>query len=234
MTNEALILEKLAKIESQLEPIVKSRQALLEFKEDMTPLGNIMVKLFIEELQEVEASFQIEDMMLFVKRLVRNIRNLTWTLKQLENIIEFINDLEPLMKSAVPQIIEHLDTMERRGVFRIITAMLDVRAKIADAYSPEDIEQIGDGVVAMLKVAKKFADPKAVAFIERFAEMTSDVDLSKAKKASPMNLVAAGFNSEVKEGLGVILELTKAMAKLKPNVQLEGDVKLPAAPPKSR
>ncbi len=234
MTNEALILEKLARIESQLEPIVKSRQAFLEFKEDLTPLGNTMVKLFIEELQEVETSFQIEDMMLFVKRLARNIRNLTWALKQLENIIEFINDLEPLMKSAVPQLIEHLDIMERRGVFRIITAMLDVRAKIADAYSPEDIEQIGDGAVAMLKVAKKFADPKAVAFIERFAEMTSDVDLSMAKKASPMNLVAAGFNSEVKEGLGVILELTKAMAKLKPNAQLVGEDKLTTYPQTGR
>ncbi|MDA8139463.1 MAG: DUF1641 domain-containing protein [Desulfobacteraceae bacterium] len=215
MTNEELILAKLEKIEAQLEPMTKSQQALLELKEDIVPLGNTAVKLLIQELREVEAGFQLEDLLLFVKRLVRNIRNLNWGLKQLENIIDFINDLEPLMKSAVPQVIAHLDQLERRGVFRIIRAMLDIRAKIADAYTPEDIEQIGDGAVNVLRLAKKFAEPKTVAFMERLTQMTSEIDLTQAPKVGPMGLAAAGFNNEVKEGLGVILELTKAMAKLK-------------------
>jgi uncharacterized protein YjgD (DUF1641 family) len=216
MTNEELILAKLEKMESQLEPIVKTQQAMLELKEDLIPLSNTAVKLLIEELKEVEAGFQLEDLMGFVKRVVRNIRNLTWTLKQIENIIEFINDLEPLMKSAVPQIIEHLDQLERRGVFRIIRAMLDVRAKIADAYTPDDIDKIGDGAVNALRLAKKFADPKVLVFLERFAQMTSEIDLTNTPKVGPMRLAAAGFNGDVKEGIGVLLELTKAMAKLKP------------------
>lgn len=215
MTNEELILAKLEKIEAQLEPLAKSQEALLELKQDLIPLGNTAVKLLIEELREVEAGFQLEDLMLFVKRLVRNIRNLNWALKQLENVIDFINDLEPLMKSAVPEIIAHLDQLERRGVFRIIRSMLDIRAKIADAYTPEDIEQIGDGAVNALRLAKKFAEPKTVAFMERLTHLTSELDLARAPKVGPIGLAAAGFNNDVKEGLGVILELTKAMAKLK-------------------
>jgi len=217
MTNEELILAKLENLENQIAPLVKSRDALLELKEDILPLSNTATKLLIDELQEVEAGFQLEDLMDFVKRLVRNVRNLTWTLKQLENIIEFINDFEPLLKSAVPQLIHHLDQLEQRGVFRIIKAMLDVRAKIADAYSPEDIERIGDGAVAALGLAEKFADPNTIAFMERLTQMTAEMDLSRAPKAGPMKLAAAGFDSQVKEGLGVVLELTKAMAKLKPN-----------------
>lgn len=217
MTNEALILERLERIEARLEPLAKAQEALLELKEDVVPLSNTAIKLLIEQLQEVEAGFQLEDLLHFTKLLMRNIRNLTWTLKQLENLIEFFNDLEPLLKSAVPLAIEHLDTLERRGVFRIIKAMLDVRAKVADEYTPEDIDQIGDGAVAALRVAKIFADPRAMAVIEGLARITSEIDLANAPKAGPMKLAAAGFDNEVKQGLGILLELTRAMARLKPN-----------------
>ena len=63
--------------------------------------------------------------------------------------------------------IEHLDDLERKGVFRIIKAMLDVRAKVAAEYDHHDIEQISDGAVAMLRLAKNLSDPKVLAFMEK-------------------------------------------------------------------
>jgi hypothetical protein len=143
MTNEELILQKIEKIEAQLEPIVKSREALLEMKEDLIPLSNTAVHLFIEELQEIEAGFTLEDLLHLFKHGARSIRNFVWMIKMLDNMIEFATDVEPLLKSAVPLAIEHLDQLERRGVFRIIKAMMDVRAKVADAYTPEDVDMIG-------------------------------------------------------------------------------------------
>ncbi|MGD8251836.1 MAG: hypothetical protein PVH30_00830 [Desulfobacterales bacterium] len=219
MTNEELILQKIEKIEAQLEPIVKSREALLEMKEDLIPLSNTAVHLFIEELQEIEAGFTLEDLLHLFKHGARSIRNFVWMIKMLDNMIEFATDVEPLLKSAVPLAIEHLDQLERRGVFRIIKAMMDVRAKVADAYTPEDVDMIGDGAVALLRVLKKFSDPKALAFLEKMADLPAQVNLQNAQKAGFFRMAAAGFDGEVKEGLGVMLELTKAMAKLKTNGQ---------------
>lgn len=217
MTNEELILQKLEKIEAQLEPIVKSREQMLELKDDLLPLSNQAVHLFISELQEIEAGFTLEDLLVLIKQSARNVRNFVWMLKMMDNFIEFATDIEPLLKSAVPQMIEHLDVLERRGVFRIIKAMLDVRAKVADAYTPDDVEAIGDGAVALLGILKKFSDPQALAFMEKMAELPGHVDLQKAQKAGFFKMAAAGFDDEIKEGLGVVLELTKAMAKLKRN-----------------
>ncbi|MDO8970948.1 MAG: DUF1641 domain-containing protein [Saprospiraceae bacterium] len=156
-------------------------------------------------------------MFLLIKQTMRSMRNLIFAMKTLDNIIEFINDMEPLLKSAVPKLIESLDEMERQGVFRILKATLEFRSKIAAEYDADDIEKIGDGVVAMLGLAKKLTDPKALAFLEKAASLPAIVDLSKSRDIGPMGLISAGFNSEIKQGLGVLMELTKAMGKMKNN-----------------
>ena len=79
----------------------------------------------------------------------------------------------------------------------------------------EDIDKIGDGAVAAMGLAKKLGDPKTLAFLEKAVGMLAEVDLSASKKVGPFGLVSAGFNDEIKEGLGVLMQLTKAMGHLK-------------------
>jgi uncharacterized protein YjgD (DUF1641 family) len=217
MTNEELILKKLEDLEAKIDPFVKSREILMELKEDLMPLQNQAIQLIIRELQDVEAGFQLDDVFLLIKQAMRSIRNLVFAMKTLDNIVEFITDIEPLLKSAVPKIIESLDEMERQGVFRMLKATLDLRSKIAAQYDADDIEKIGDGLVVMLGLVKKLTDTKALAFLEKAAALPANVDLSKSREISPMGLISAGFNSEIKQGLGVLMELTKAMGKMKDN-----------------
>ena len=215
MTDNEVILKKLEDIEAQIAPLVKASKTLNELKEDLIPIGNQATAILINELQEIESGFQLEDLLTLVKQTMRNTRNFNFLLKQSASIIEFVKDLEPLLKSAVPQLIKYLDKLERRGVLRIITATLDIRAKVAAKYSPEDIEKIGDGLVSMLGLLEKMSDPRALAFLEKMAALPSHIDLESAGKIGPMGLVSTSFNNEVKDGLGVMIELTKAMGKLK-------------------
>ena len=221
MTNEELILQRLDALDAKIDPIIKSRRKWDELKDDLVPLQHQMADLMIEHLQEVEAGFQLEDLLLLAKQSMRSIRNLQFALKSLDMIAEFAFDIEPLLKSAVPKMIEHLDELERKGVFRIIKAMLDVRAKVAAEYDHHDIEQISDGAVAMLRLAKKLSNPKTLDFLEKMIELPGNVDLSNSKKVGPFKMLSAGFNEEVKDGLGVMMELTKAMGRLKGNGQLK-------------
>ncbi len=160
MTNEELILERLDRIEAQLAPISQTAGGIKDLREDLIPLSGQAFRLLIRELEDVESSFQLEDLLELFKRQLRSVKHIIFTLEQLENIVDFVTTIEPLLKSAVPQVINYLDDLEQKGVLRIITATLDVRAKIASAYSPEDIDQIGDGAVAVLGLAKKLSDPK--------------------------------------------------------------------------
>ena len=215
MTNEELILERLDRIEAQLAPISVTAGGISELREDLIPLSGQAFRLLIRELEDVESGFQLEDLMGLLKRSLRSIKHIIYSLEQLENIVDFAETIEPLLKSAVPQVINYLDDLEQRGVLRIITSMLDVRAKIAAAYSPEDVDQIGDGAVVALGLAKKLSDPKAAAFLEQMASLPSKVNLANAKPVGPFGMLGALGSKQAREGLGVLMELTKAMGELK-------------------
>jgi uncharacterized protein YjgD (DUF1641 family) len=215
MTNEELILERLDRIEAQLAPISQTASGIKDLREDLIPLSGQAFRLLIEELEDVESSFQLEDLLTLFKRALRSVKPIIFSLEQLENIVDFVLTIEPLLKSAVPQVINYLDDLEQKGVLRIITATLDVRAKIASAYTAEDIDQIGDGAVALLGLAKKLSDPDAVKFLEKIADLPSKVDLAGAKPVGPFGMLGALSGKEARQGLGVLMELTNAMGALK-------------------
>jgi uncharacterized protein YjgD (DUF1641 family) len=215
MNNEELILQRLDRLEATLAPMSETFKSMMELKEDLTPLVNRGFKVLIEELQDVEMAFQLEDLFRLIKQGLRGIRNFSWSLEQLESLIDLLKTLEPLLKSTVPQLIHYLDDMEQKGVFRTYGAMLSVRAKVAKQYSPEDFELMSDAFTSLLGLLRKLATPEVQALLQRVVEIPVGLDLGSSQSVGPVGLLKAAYSDDVKQGLGVMIELTKAMGKLK-------------------
>ena len=182
MNNEKLIINRLDRLEQEIAPMADSARSIQELREDLTPRVNEAVKALIEELADVEADFQLEDLLYLIKMSMRNVRNLTFALDQLKNLIDFALTAEPLFKSTVPEIIYYLDDLEQKGVFRIINTSLEVMQKIGETYTEEDMEQIGDGLVKLLGVAKKLTTPEAIDLLEKTAELPATSRFIPSKK----------------------------------------------------
>ncbi len=215
MNNDQAIVEQLDHLGQEIAVLTDSARSLRELRDDLSPRVNEAVKVLISGLAEMEADVQFEDIVLLLKNLMRNVRNLNWSVDQLKNLIDFLRTVEPLLKSAVPQAIYVLDQLEQQGVFRVLSTMLGVVQRIADTYTPEDMEQIGNGLVALVGVAKKLTAPEALSLLDKVAEVPAAVDLSQAKAVGPIGMLFALGNSEVKQGMGVVLELTKGLSRLK-------------------
>lgn len=215
MNNDQAIVEQLDHLGQEIAVLTDSARSLRELRDDLSPRVNEAVKVLISELAEMEADVQFEDMVLLLKNMMRNVRNLNWSVDQLKNLIDFLRTVEPLLKSAVPQAIYVLDQLEQQGVFQVLSSMLGVVQRIADTYTPEDMEQIGNGLVALVGVAKKLTAPEALNLLDKVAEVPAGVDLSQAKSVGPIGMLFALGNSEVKQGMGVVLELTKGLSRLK-------------------
>ena len=139
MNNEALILDRLDRLEQEIAPVADSARSIKELREQLAPRVNEAVKALIVELADVEADFQLEDLTFFMKKLMRNIKNLTFVLEQLKNLIDFALAVEPLLKTTVPHIISIFDELEQKGLFRIFT---DFPAKV-DFSKAKDVGPFG-------------------------------------------------------------------------------------------
>ncbi len=214
MTAEERILERLDFIEAELKEARVARLERQEMLHDLNPLLKSGFKIMLQELGSVEAGFQLEDLFVLLKRFLRSINNLAFALEQLENGIDLWRTMEPLLKSMVHTGIRNLGELEQRGVFRTYAAMMDVRAKVAANYGPEDIEAMGDSFVALIGLLKKMSDPKLLALLDKLTDVPAELDLAKAKPVGAFGLVSALGDPELKRGVGVALELAKALGKL--------------------
>jgi len=228
MTNEQAMMERLDRLEKEIFVLTDTARSLRELRDDVTPRVNETVQALIKGLVEIEADFQLEDLTFLMKKVLRNIRNMTWSIDQLKNLVDFLRTVEPLLKSTVPQAIAHLDMLEHQGVFQIMASMLGVLQEIAQTYTPRDIDQIGNGLVNLVGVAKKLTAPQALNLLHRAAEIPITVDLSQAKEVGPFGMVFALGNSEIKQGMGVLLELTKGLSLLKNGPSTEDHAISPA------
>jgi len=199
MTNEELLLERLARIEERLEGVARMEQQLEVFAKPWETLSDLGKDLSIlmdpaarkltEELVEVEIGFQLEDFFSLLKKLLPSLKYLTWTLEQMENLIDWWADMEPILKIAVPKMIDRLDVLEQQHVFNIFGKL----------FSGE-----------MLR------------FMDQLSEVALAARLEKAKPVGPMGLLWQMRTPECRQGLGVLLELTRALHKMRPEVEPAG------------
>jgi uncharacterized protein YjgD (DUF1641 family) len=216
MTDLQTIDQRLAQLESQLAPMAESARAISELRDEVAPRVNEAVHAMIAELADVEADFQLEDLVFLFKKSLRNVRNLSFALDQLKNLIDFAVTAEPLMKSSVPQSIFFLDELEQKGVFRLINLGIEFLKQVGSTYSEDQLQQIGTGLVRLIGTLHKLTRPEALELLERAADVPARVDLSTAKPLGAWGMLGALGDPQVKQGMGVLMALTRGLAALQP------------------
>jgi hypothetical protein len=215
MTNEEKILERLERLEKKIDPIVESAVSIKELKMELAPRVNEAVHYLIKELADIEADFQLEDLIFFIKKALRNINNLNYSMDMLKNLIDFAVMAEPLIKGTVPEVIQSLDDLEQSNVFKIANISIETLKKIGTTYTQEEFQQIGDGLVRLTGLLKNLTLPESLDLLEKASTLPGSVDLDAAKPVGPFSMIGAMGNEKVKEGMGVLLELTKGLSAMK-------------------
>lgn len=215
MKKEDEILERLERLEELIKPVAESAKSMNELKEELTPRVNELVKHVIVEMAEIDSDFQLSDLTRLGKNMLRNINNLNFALNQLKNVIDFAETAEPLMKITVPYYIARLDDLEQKGVFTLLRGGLDTLEKVAETYTPEEIDQIGVTMLNLFAALKNLGTPQAAEFVDHMAAIPSKVDVSQVEALKAGDLFRAMRDDEVRKGMGLLLQLTKAMAPAK-------------------
>ena len=218
LTADASIVElnnKLDKLATQIdfltEEAYRQRRRQEEWddlKADLTPIGNDLFRMSVEQLEEVQQYVEMEDLLRLVKRLLRNTRNLEQMLDQFESMMDLWEDVGPLTRDAFLTMMRQLNEMEQKGYFVFMQGGMDIMDKIVTSFTEEDVKQLGDNVVLILNTVKEMTQPEIMTMLSNTAHSIQDeepVDTSMISILRQLN------DPAVRKGLAKTLNVLKSV-----------------------
>jgi len=120
----ALINEKVDQISLQIaflteQAEIQQRRAreFDELKADLIPIGNQLIHLTINELEEIGSDFELEDLLFLLKRVLRNTHLIMSMMDRFESLMGIADEVELLGKQVFSSAVEAMDKLEQTGLF---------------------------------------------------------------------------------------------------------------------
>ena len=218
ITADASIVElnnKLDKLATQIdflaEEAYRQRRRQEEWddlKADLTPIGNDLFKMSVEQLEEVQQYVEMEDVLRLVKRLLRNTRNLEQMLDQFESLMDLWEDVGPLSRDAFLTLMQQLNEMEQKGYFIFMQGGLDIMDKVVTSFTEEDVQQLGDNVVLILNTVKEMTQPEIMTMLSNTAHSIQD---EEPVNTSMISILRQLNDPAVRKGLAKTLNVLKSV-----------------------
>ena len=161
-----------AQVQALTEHVQEQRRRQQEWDElraDLTPVALEAYQVMVDQLNELEPYVPLEDLLFLLKRVARNTRNIEMLLDQVESVTDLAKDVTPILNDAVLMSVQQLDTLERRGYFRLLKEGQYVLDNIVDHFGPEDVRQLGDNAVTILTTVKQMTQPEIMGMMQNLA-----------------------------------------------------------------
>jgi len=218
LTSDATIVElnkKLDRLTNQIDFLTeeayrqKRRQEEWDdLKTDLTPIGNDLFRMSVEQLEEVQQYVEMEDVLRLVKRLLRNTRNLEQMLDQFESMMDLWEDVGPLTRDAFLTLMQQLNEMEQKGYFVFMQGGLDMMDKVVTSFTEEDVQQLGDNVVLILNTVKEMTQPEIMTMLSNTAHSIQD---EEPVNTSMISILRQLNDPAVRKGLAKTLNVLKSV-----------------------
>lgn len=208
----AALHDKLDRLTALVEEQRHRTQALEELQHDLIPIVNHAIKLSIDELAEVGNEFKAEDLLLLLKRMLRNTSLIMKMMDQLEAASALADELQILGPQVFRTTVETLDQLERDGYFQMAQASWHIVEQIVKEFTEEDVRALGDNIVLILKTVRNMTQPEIMALANNAVNAIRDGDQAVDEKVSVLALAREMSDPKVRRGLARLLNLVRVLA----------------------
>lgn len=206
------IHRKLDLLVSQMEVQQRKQQEMEDLKNDLMIIGKDAFQTAVMELEEIAPHFQTTDLVHLLKNLLRNIRNLTRMMEQMEGLIDFMDDLKPLSKNMFGEVMEKFNTLDRKGYFDFMREAAAILDTIVTTFSTEDIRLLRENITSILLTVKNLTQPDMLSTMNNAVGFYKKMDIEVTEDVSFRKIIQELKDPEVKRGLVFMLEFVKNMA----------------------
>lgn len=154
-----------------------ARQARDELVRDAMPIANDMMRLSTDQLQTIQDEIDLPTLARLLKKLLRHAPDFERALDQLDGVNDLLDVSGPIVKGVYDKAETMLGQAERKGYFQAAQGGLYILDNIVGAFSPDEIRQLGDNIVLILRTIKDMTQPEVMQFLRStVAEVEKDSD----------------------------------------------------------
>jgi uncharacterized protein YjgD (DUF1641 family) len=179
-------------------------------------LNPVMGEAFVavsKELDDVREFVEPADLWRLAKRVARNAELIEKMFDQLEGLSDLGADVVPLGRDMFLSAMARLDEMERKGYFAFGAGAMNVMDKVVTSFSTEDIADLGENVVLILKTVKEMTRPEVMQLLQRTAQ---EVRQAEVEEIGLIRLMWGMRNPAVRRGMSRMLRVLESFADVKP------------------
>lgn len=218
MSEEIKILnDKIDFLTEQVMSVTSRVKAFDELKEDMALFANDAFTEIVNFLADVDFHFRSEEFVALIKKMLRNVKNVSRMMDQLESITELAEDVAPLAKEVFNDMVEKFEQLEKDGLFTSLQSAFTGMKRLHENFTPEEIERMGDHHVRLLKLSNRLATTENLEKLERIAVEVEKMDFEKREKVSLFKILKKARNPEVLRSIDLVLDVAAIVAKQNKN-----------------
>ena len=197
----------------------RRRLEMEDLQEDLMRVGTDVYHSAVEELEEVHDHITTGDMMYLMKKLLRNVKNITRTFEQLENAKDFIDDFAPVSREMILDFMAKMDEFDRKGYFEFMKQMMKGVDNVVETFSVDDVKNLSDNLVTILNTIKNLTQPDMLHAVNNAVSVYKNLDVTVEKDVSIISLIKELNKPETKRGLAFGIEFLKNLSTIQ-NKQL--------------
>jgi tetrahydromethanopterin S-methyltransferase subunit G len=201
---------KLSLLLAEMEIQQRKRQEFEELKEDLMRVSKDLYSTAVYELEEVHDYMKTGDIIFLLKKVLRNINNLSGAFDQMESVRDFITDAAPISREVILDTMKKLDELDKKGYFTFIKNMSIVTDKIITELPKDRILEFTDQIPKMLYLIEILTDNNLLDKLVKMAEAIKNNVEEKEINVSTGKLLKEFTNKETKQSLFKLLQIVKS------------------------
>lgn len=204
------LAEQVEYLTAQAQLNERARADRSELMHDLMPIANDAFRLTTEQLEEVQQSVDLNDILRLFKRLLRNTNNLERMLDQLESFSELADTMMPLTDSAFAQAVDAFQLLEQKGYFLFAQGGMKIADNIVTSFSADDVKRLGDNIVLILNVIKDMTQPEIMTFV-RNTLLVAEKEVEAPVQTSLPALISQMRDPNVRRGLALTMRVLRVV-----------------------
>lgn len=203
------INQKLDFLTTQMREQQRRQREFQELKEDLTIISKDIFQTAVNELNEVAYYFGTQDLLYLFKKVLRNTRNITKLLDQIESAADFVKDAAPLGKHVLDSSLDTLSELENKGYFDFVKELFQIIDTIVTSFTVEDVRLLRENITTILITVKNFTQPEMLSSVNNALNFFQKMDVEIDKNISYWQIVKALRDPEMKRGIAFLIQFMK-------------------------